>query len=349
MKTDQKPTMKNKRQIFEIVISGLPSTKWPMHEEYWLDESGILFGAGDITDEYLLDAPTIRDGILNDFSRIEDEDSALDWVASYGMPVDCHSPFQRILSGGGGINLQPNELLMEELLLAAKDIRWIRRLSTLLKAKDVLGLSRLTHWWNDYPHLYESNICSWVTAPAGDSRLHRMTISETLLDTSHKFQGINKRPSRMAILFYPEDRNDWGGVFGLRDVRCTVHPRLIWLIGASNKYSFDELVLIACSIFLAGITDWLMDGINPSTNVELIDGAPVIRPVMQPSCPWDAVRLALYGELTSQSTLRVCPHPDCGATFTASRKDKMCCGKEKCQKYVTRLKKQGVEVCRGIA
>lgn len=343
MKTDQKPTRKTKRSKHEIGISGLPSAKWPMHEEYYLDEDGILFATGQITHEYLLDAPAIRDQILNDFSQIKDEDSALDWVALYGLPVDCNAQFQSVLSNGNGVDLQPDELLMEELLLAAKDVRWIRRLSKLLKAKDVVQLSQLAHCWNEIPKEYEENLCSWLVPSGSKIRLHRMEIPEALLSGSHNFHQT-KRPPKLAFLFYPEDRNDWGGVFDIRNVRCTLHPRLIWLIGSSPKYSFDELLLIACSIFLAGIMDWLMREISPSTKVEIIDRFPALRPVMQPSCPWDAVRLALYSEVTSESTLRVCPHPDCGVAFTASRRDKMCCGKEKCQKYVTRLKKQAEEV-----
>lgn len=349
----------------EVAVSGLPPLFWNRYKGFRLSQNRVVTNIGSSVSQYRLDATGIHIQILKDFSAIVDDQTAFSWMDSWGLPVDC-SRFYR--SPGPNHLTLLDGFLLDELLSCAKTVRWILHLLKLIKDRDVVHLRGLMCAWDSESvnalDPDSMGFCCWVRNDpewlqqlgfqprniqfSQSDPIHRLAFETERLAKAKKFaQRLRTKnlPAMTWVTFFPEEEFDWSGVFELRSVtRCPEHPVLFGALYKEFFQTDDSIIEFAALAYVAQILDWMMKDIHPSSVLHFVSGKPVMEPVVRPFGPWEAVKLALYEFAAGSTEVRVCPHPKCGELFLATRKDKVCCGSEKCRKYVTLHKKQKLEV-----
>ncbi len=116
----------------------------------------------------------------------------------------------------------------------------------------------------------------------------------------------------------------------------------IYLTTTCEEARKPDGVLNGAAVYLAMAVNRKLEPLRVQTGPIDVDGKIEFVSAISITTPLQSAWLTLHNGMVGNSGIKLCPHPRCRKPYPATRKNRACCGSEKCQRWVTRSKQGGL-------
>lgn len=296
--------------------SWLASYNWKSFSRYELAEqialSRGLVGIGEPVREYDLSDESLHLKMLFDYLKIRDQDAAAGWCLKWGLP-DTYG------------------ITYGAMVQSAISTRWLWKLHREIRT-DPFKLRQVVSIYDE-----QHKECF--------DRENDLLKGRVLFSKFEKYGLLGDGP--IIVTFSPKNLDGWRGVYKTPRRRIgydTPFPQESKIACSTEKEfleeNLDNELVCAAKFYLSQALNEILEdvAIEITWTSSREKREMILRSSFKISSPWEAMYLAMHKQVTGAESLRECPHPKCADLFIPTRRDRMCCGKESCQKWVTRQK-----------